>query len=65
MLRENDLTVSSDQGSATLPWSSVREVWAFPRFWLILLSRAQFITLPLGGVPDDTLAFVRSKTKVS
>ncbi len=65
VLRELDFTVSSDAGSATLPWSSVREVWAFPRFWLFLLSRSQFLTLPTEGVGDGVLAFVRSKTKVS
>jgi hypothetical protein len=65
VFREGDVSISSDAGAATLPWSSVREVWAFPRFWLLLLSRSQFITLPIEGIGEDALAFVRSKTKVS
>jgi len=62
---DNDLSVTSELGSATMLWSSIREVWEFPRFWLILLSRAQFITLPLEDVGEDTRTFIRSKTKVT
>ncbi len=65
VFRDADFTVTSDAGSATLPWTSVREVWAFPRFWLFLLSRSQFLTLPIEGIGDDVLAFVRGKAKVS
>ena len=46
-------------------WSSVREVWAFPRFWLFLLSRSHFVTLPLEGVSEATLSFIRGKARVS
>jgi len=65
VFRDGDLSIASDAGSATLPWSSVREVWVFPRFWLFLLSRSQFLTLPTAGIGEDVLAFVRSKAKVS
>jgi hypothetical protein len=60
-----DLSVTSDVGSASLAWSSVREVWAFPKFWLFLLSRSQFLTLPIEGAGEDVLALIRSKTTVS
>jgi YcxB-like protein len=63
--RDGDFSVVSDAGSATLQWSAVREVWAFPQFWLFLLSRSQFLTLPTEGIAQDVLAFVRSKAKVS
>jgi hypothetical protein len=62
---DGEFSVTSDAGSATLPWSSVREVWVFPRFWLFLLSSSQFLTLPTDGIGEDVLAFVRSKAKVS
>jgi hypothetical protein len=65
VFRDSDLSITSDLGSATLLWSSVREVWAFPGFWLFLLSRSQFMTLPIAGIGDDVLTFVRRKTKVS
>ena len=52
-------------GSATVPWSGVREVWAFPDFWLFLLSKSHFVTLPMEGVGESTRAFIRGKAKVS
>jgi hypothetical protein len=42
----------------------VREVWAFPRFWLFLLSSWSFVTLPLEGVGEDVQASIRSKVEV-
>ena len=48
-----------------MSWASVREVWAFPQFWLILVSKAQFLTLPIEGVSDDIKALIGSKTTVS
>jgi len=62
---DKDLSIASELGSATLSWDAVREVWAFPRFWLFLLSRSSFFTMPTEGVGNDVLAFVRSKTRVS
>jgi hypothetical protein len=65
IFRDDDFTIASDAGSATLRWSSVREVWAFPKFWLVLLSRSQFVTFPIEGVSDEVLRFIRGKAKVS
>lgn len=62
---DKDLSFASELGSATLSWDVVREVWAFPRFWLIMLSRSSFLIVPTEGVAEDVLAFVRSKTRVS
>ena len=64
VFRDDDISITSDAASATLSWSSVREVWAFPGFWLFLLSKSQFFTFPTEGVGDDVLAFVRSKARV-
>jgi hypothetical protein len=65
VFRDADFTITSDAGSATLRWSSVREIWAFPMFWLVLLSRSQFMTFPIEGVGDEVLSFIRSKAKVT
>lgn len=62
---EQDFSITSDLGSGSLSWSSVREVWAFPRFWLFLLSKSQFLTLPIEGVGEDVRALIRSKADVS
>ena len=29
---EHELTFASDLGTATLPWSAIKEVWRYPRF---------------------------------
>jgi hypothetical protein len=60
-----DVSISSDAGATTLAWPSIREVWAFPKFWLFLLTKSQFVTLPIEGVGEDVLALIRSKADVS
>ena len=60
---EEQFTLTSELGSATLPWSSITEVWRYPRFWLILFSRSQFSTLPLDCLDTDTQAFITRKTQ--
>ena len=55
---ESSFTVTSGAGSATLPWSSVIEVWQFKNVWLLLFSKAQFFTLPLSYVPAEFRTFI-------
>jgi hypothetical protein len=55
---ESSFTVTSGAGSSTLPWSSVTEVWQFKNVWLLLFSKAQFITLPLSCVSPEFREFV-------
>jgi hypothetical protein len=55
-------TLTSELGSATMPWSSITEVWRFQRFWLLLFSRSQFVTLPLDALDDSTKEFITQKT---
>ena len=49
---DDSFTVSSGAGTATLPWSSVTQVWKFRHCWLLLFSKAQFITLPLASISE-------------
>lgn len=60
---EEQFTLTSELGSATLPWSSITEVWRYPRFWLILFSHSQFSTLPLDCLDSETQAFITRKTQ--
>ncbi len=55
-------TLTSELGSATMPWSAITEVWRYPRFWLLLFSRSQFVTLPLDTLDDSTKDFITKKT---
>jgi len=62
---ESALSLSSGAGSASLPWSSVSELWQFPTFWLLLLSKAQFVTLPLSGITPDAQAFILQRVRAA
>jgi len=55
---DRSFKLSTGAGISTLPWTSVREVWQFPDFWLVLFSRAQFATLPLAGIEPEVQAFM-------
>jgi len=55
---EASFSIESGAGSSMLPWSSVTEVWKFKRCWLLIFSRAQFITVPLANVPEEMRAFI-------
>jgi hypothetical protein len=57
-LGEASFVVSSGLGSSTLAWSAVTEVWCYPSFWLLLFSKAQFVTLPLASVPPEMQAYI-------
>jgi hypothetical protein len=56
---ESSFTVTSDVATSTVPWSTVAEIWKFESCWLLLFSKAQFMTLPLASVPKELQAFVQ------
>ena len=59
---EEQFEMTSELGSATMPWSAITEVWRYPRFWLLLFSRSQFVTLPIDCLDEPTQAFITRKT---
>jgi len=58
---EQQVIFTSELGSATMPWSAITEVWRYPRFWLLLFSRSQFVTLPLDCLDEQAQAFITRK----
>ena len=60
---ETQIAVASELGSATFPWPLILDVWEFPELWLLLLSKNYFVTLPIDGVPDSALEFIRAKVR--
>lgn len=57
----NTFTLASSEGSSTMPWKTVSEVWKFESFWLLLFSKAQFVTLPLDSLPVELREFVSER----
>ncbi|WP_170921238.1 YcxB family protein [Enhydrobacter aerosaccus] len=58
---DQDVTIRSELGSMTLPWARFTDVWQTPEFWMIFLGQDQFVTLPVMDIPEETLAFLRSR----
>ncbi|QNH19502.1 hypothetical protein HEP73_00392 [Xanthomonas sp. GW] len=58
---EASLSLSSGAGITTLPWSAVSEVWRFESYWLLLLSKSQFVTLPLADLTPEAAEFIRAR----
>ncbi len=52
------VVLTSDAGTSELKWSAVGDVWRFERFWLLFLSRAQFVTLPVADLSAETQALL-------
>jgi len=64
-LEDASFTMSSGLGSTSLQWSAVTEVWRYPSFWLLLFSKAQFVTVPLATVPSEAQAFIISRVSAA
>jgi Na+/melibiose symporter-like transporter len=62
---DDAFTLSSDLGSTTLKWNMVTELWRYDALWLLLFSKAQFVTVPLDGVPEHMRSFVMERIKAS
>jgi hypothetical protein len=62
-LGEERFRVSSDVGTSEMDWKTITEIWCFPDFWLLKLSRAQFITLPAADLSADARDFILAKAK--
>jgi len=62
---ESSFSVTSGIVSSTLQWSSIMEVWCFPEFWLLLFSKAQFMTVPLSTLSPDMQTFVLQQVKAA
>ncbi|WP_369935902.1 YcxB family protein [Xanthomonas tesorieronis] len=58
---ETSLSLSSGAGTATMPWAAVSEVWRFDACWLLLLSKSQFVTLPLADLTPEAAEFIRTR----
>ena len=60
-LTELELHVSSQGGTFSTPWSTFTNLWQFADFWLIVIGKGQFMTLPLADLTDEAQAFIASR----
>jgi hypothetical protein len=55
--------LASDVAVTEVEWRAFTGVRRFPDFWLLYLSRAEFITLPLADLPDEARSFILAKVE--
>lgn len=58
---DHDLTVASNLGSSTIPWSSFEELWELDDMWLLFLAPNQFMTLPMAGLSETVRNHIRAR----
>ena len=63
-LRDGAMTMDSNLGSATIPWSRWTERWELDSFWMLFTAQNSFITLPTADLQQDAQAFIRSRIPV-
>ncbi len=68
-LTPTDLRVTSGAGSFSAPWHSFSGLWRFKDFWLLIIGKGQFMTLPLADLSSEAqeliLAHVGSRTPMN
>ena len=62
---ESLFSFKSGAGSASFPWTTVTEIWRFDGYWLMLFSKAQFVTLPTTDIPLDFQTFILERVRAS
>jgi hypothetical protein len=60
---ESKIAIHADAGMSELPWAAITEVWQYPDCWILLFSRAHFMTFPLDGVPAEAKSFLLERVK--
>lgn len=60
-LFDDKFRVTSDVGSSEIVWGAVTDLWKFKDYWLLFLSKAQFITLPLDALTSENRHFIESQ----
>ena len=61
VFRDQDMSISSALGSVSLPWTRLIDVWETPEFWMMFLTRSQFVTLPVASLSEEARVFLRSR----
>lgn len=60
-LSDDGITVNSEAGATTLPWTTFNELWRLERCWLLFLEPNNFVTLPTDDVPQEALDTIEAR----
>jgi hypothetical protein len=62
LVAEHDsFSIISDIGSSTFGWHALHDIWRFDSYWLLLFSRAQFVTLPVSDLPVEMQSYIQER----
>ena len=64
-LTKSALIASSSAGSFSAPWSTFTGLWRFTGFWLLIIDRGQFMTLPLADLTDEAQTFIAAHVRAN
>ncbi len=60
-LTEERVKASSSLGTTEVKWEMFKELWIFPRAWLLLFDKTGYFTLPSDQMSEDVKAFLKQR----
>ena len=57
----NQFSAHSKAGGMTMPWHSITELRRYADYWLLMFSKAQFITLPTEHLSEQAQTFITER----
>lgn len=63
--QEDGLAIESGWGRGHIAWPALTEIWEQPGYWMLFMGPNQFNTLPLQGIDDAGLQWLRGKVPPS
>jgi YcxB-like protein len=60
-LTEERVKASSRLGTTEVKWEMFKELWIFPRAWLLLFDKTGYFTLPYDQLSEDVKAFLKQR----
>lgn len=62
-LTDKRLIMYSDLGRSEIVWATIKKVWCFNNILLLVFPAGEFVSLPLGNMPDEAKDYLISKAK--
>jgi len=60
-LTDERVKASSSLGTTEMKWEMLKELWIFPRVWLLLFDKSGYLTLPSDQLSEDVKSFLKQK----
>ena len=60
-LTDERMKASSSLGTTEVKWEMFKELWIFPRVWLLLFDKAGYLTLPSDQLSEDVKTFLKQR----